>query len=206
MWRSKSVNRMVSCRPVQLALLVAVAFTCSAIGSSLILSDWGRFLGKVQTEWHDDGRTMTLLNDFGYVDPSKITWIAPKGHKIDGASIPPVFWSFIGGPFEGKYRNASVVHDYECDSKQRPWRAVHRMFYNASRCGGVDATKAKIMYAAVYHFGPRWGTNKGTRPFRTDEDFLRIRDHIRNNPDISLEQIDDLDQTKLTARERRKRP
>jgi len=148
---------------------------------------------------------MTLLDDFGYVDPGKITWKAPKGHKIDGASIPPVFWSFIGGPFEGKYRNASVVHDYECDVKQRPWRTVHRMFYNASRCGGVEATKAKVMFAAVYHFGPRWGTEKGSRPFRTDEDFHEIRDYIESNPDITLEQIEALDQATLREFQRKRR-
>jgi hypothetical protein len=148
---------------------------------------------------------MTLLDDFGYVDPARTTWRASKGHKIDGASIPPVFWSFIGGPFEGKYRNASVVHDYECDVKKRPWPSVHRMFYNAARCGDVEQTKAKVMYAAVYHFGPRWGTNKGLRSFRTNEDFLRIRDYIRSNPRITLEQIDSLDRTTLAALERRKR-
>jgi len=30
-------------------------------------------------------------------------------------------------------------------------------FYNAMRCGGVDEIKAKIMYYAVYHFGPPLG-------------------------------------------------
>ena len=30
------------------------------------------------------------------------------------------------------------------------------MFYEACRCGGVDETEAKLMYYAVYHFGPRW--------------------------------------------------
>jgi hypothetical protein len=148
---------------------------------------------------------MTLLDDFGYVDAGNFAWKAPKEHSIDGASIPRVFWTFIGGPFEGKYRNASVVHDYECDVKQRPWRTVHRMFYNASRCGGVEETKAKVMYAAVYHYGPRWGTEKGLRPFRTNEDFLRLRDYIRSNPSISLKQIEDLDQSKLSAVEHRKR-
>jgi hypothetical protein len=29
-------------------------------------------------------------------------------------------------------------------------------FYNAMRARGVSDTLAKIMYAAVYHFGPRW--------------------------------------------------
>lgn len=105
-------------------------------------SGFGRFEGRVVTSWDESGRTMTLLEEFGYVD---------------GASIPRAFWSVIGGPFEGRYRNASVVHDVYCDSQERPWREVHRMFYEACRCGGASAVKSKLMYYAVYHFGPRWG-------------------------------------------------
>lgn len=80
----------------------------------------------------------------------------PKGSVVDGASIPKIFWSFVGGPFEGQYRNASIVHDTECDAKTYAWQAVHRMFYNASRAGGVGWIKAHVLYAAVYYFGPRW--------------------------------------------------
>ena len=117
----------------------------------------GKFVGKVVTEWLDeDGRKMKLIEPFLYVDPDGSEWNAPIGWVIDGASIPKVAWSVIGGPFEGKYRNASVIHDVACDQKTRPWVDVHRAFYNAMLTGGVDATKAKIMYAAVYHFGPRW--------------------------------------------------
>ena len=80
----------------------------------------------------------------------------PAGSVVDGASIPQVFWSLVGGPFEGEYRNASVVHDVACDRKSEPWEAVHLMFYNACRCGGVGEKKAKLLYWAVYLGGPRW--------------------------------------------------
>ena len=30
------------------------------------------------------------------------------------------------------------------------------MFYEACRCGGVPELQAKVLYAAVYHFGPSW--------------------------------------------------
>src|SRR5437016_8935716 len=193
---------MISCRYPWFTLLLATAFICPATGSSLSSSDWGHFVGTVKTEWYDDGRTMKLLDDFGYADAARNTWKAEKGHEIDGASIPQVFWTFIGGPFEGKYRNASVVHDYECDVRKRPWRAVHRMFYDASRCGGVEATKAKVMFAAVYHFGPRWGTDKGPRRFKTEEDFKRLRNYVESNPDVTLEQIEGLDQATLRNFER----
>lgn len=116
----------------------------------------GHFVGVVKTLWNDDGRNMTLLEDFSYVDPDGLEWKAPNGLVTDGASIPQAAWSIIGGPFEGPYRLAAVVHDAACDRKDRSWESVHEMFYRAMLTAHVDETKAKIMYAAVYHFGPRW--------------------------------------------------
>lgn len=118
--------------------------------------DLGKYLGTVQTEWLEDGRHMRLLAPFAYIDPQGVEWHAPSGSVVDGASIPQAAWTFIGGPFEGKYRNASVIHDVGCDQKRRPWEAVHEVFYWAMLAAGVETWRAKVMYAAVYHFGPRW--------------------------------------------------
>ncbi len=114
------------------------------------------FVGAVQSEWLEDGRGMRLLAPFAYIDPTGLEWRAEAGWIVDGASIPRFAWSLIGGPFEGKYRNASVIHDVACDQQARPWESVHEAFYWAMRASGVDAVQAKIMYAVVYHFGPRW--------------------------------------------------
>jgi hypothetical protein len=135
---------------------------------------------------------MKLLSDFAYIDPGKGRWSAPTGSEVDGASIPQVFWSFIGGPFEGKYRNASVVHDVACDQRAKPWKDVHKMFYNASRRGGVGLVSAKVMYFAVYHWGPRWPETRAARLVTTDADFLRGREYIDSHPNITLTQIDEL--------------
>ena len=107
-------------------------------------------------EWLDDGRHMQLKRPFTYIEEGGHEWPVPVETVVDGASIPQVFWSMIGGPFEGQYRNASIVHDYYCDIKSRPWLATHRMFHAAMLCSGVSAVRAKIMYYAVYRFGPRW--------------------------------------------------
>lgn len=117
---------------------------------------FGQFLGKVVTEWDVDGRSMTLREDFRYVDPRDKVWIAEAGTVINGASIPRALWTAIGGPFEGEYRLASVVHDAHCVKRSEPWRSVHRMFLEACLCAGVRRPKADAMYFAVYHFGPRW--------------------------------------------------
>jgi hypothetical protein len=127
-------------------------------GEEWLTNPPGRYEGTVQAEWLVDGRKMRLLADFGYWDPNEVKWTALTGSVVDGASIPQFAWSLIGGPFEGKYRDASVIHDVACDEKSRPWDAVHLVFYEAMLTSGVKTVLAKIMYAAVYHFGPRWPT------------------------------------------------
>ncbi len=99
---------------------------------------------------------MTLLEDFSYEDPNGRIWKAKAGSVIDGASIPQFAWSIIKGPYEDKYRDASVIHDVACQEKTNRWELVHETFYYAMRASGVGETKAKVMYAAVYFFGPRW--------------------------------------------------
>ena len=136
-------------------VLPAAGHTAAA-ASARATDDWGRFEGQVVARWEDDGRSMTLVEPFAYVDPRASRWPAPAGAVVNGASIPRAFWSLIGGPFSGEFRDASVVHDVACETRDRPWRAVHTMFYEACRCGGVGAVKAKTMYYAVFHFGPRW--------------------------------------------------
>lgn len=124
---------------------------------------FGRFEGDIVSSWDGDGRNMTLRETFAYVDSQNRRWMAPAGSVVNGASIPVAFWSLVGGPFEGQYRNASVVHDVGCAEMTATWEDVHRMFYEACRCGGVDETKAKMLYYAVYHFGPRWQPVTTTR-------------------------------------------
>lgn len=118
----------------------------------------GYFSGTVKAEWLDDGRKMRLLETLVYVDSNGESWAAPAGAEIDGASIPQIAWSLVGGPYEGKYRKASVIHDVACVEKKRPWEAVHEVFYWAMLAASVDPVTAKSMYAAVYWGGPRWDT------------------------------------------------
>ena len=136
---------------------LTIALGCQPTETGSVDSEgFGHFVGEVVATWNVDGRKMTLTEDFGYVDSQNRQWIAPAGTTVDGASIPSAFWTFIGGPFEGKYRCASVVHDIECERMTSSWEDVHRMFYEAMRCAGVSDAQAKTMYYAVYHFGPRW--------------------------------------------------
>jgi Protein of unknown function (DUF1353) len=117
---------------------------------------WGYYSGSPITQWEPDGRNMTLVSELRYTDPQGVVWIAPAGSVVDGASIPRSLWSFMGGPFEGQYRNASILHDVAYDQHNRPWQDCDRMFYNAMRCSGVSRVEAGTMYYALYKFGHHW--------------------------------------------------
>lgn len=79
------------------------------------------------------------------------------------------------------------------------------MFYYASRAGRVGPLNGKVMYGAVYLFGPRWTVSRpggaksimvvqtpAVGQLSSDEDFLRMREFIRLHPQITLDSIERL--------------
>jgi hypothetical protein len=114
------------------------------------------FEGKLSVTMNDDGRSMRLTEPYMFVDDDCSQWHVPAQATIDGASIPRPLWGIVGGPYEGAYRNASVIHDWFCARRLRTWQAVDLMFYHAMLASNVSKSQAKIMYLAVYYAGPRW--------------------------------------------------
>jgi len=121
----------------------------------------GEFSGTPKIEFIDTprvpNRNVRVIDDFTFTEAANRTvWAAPRGSIIDGASIPRVLWTLVGSPFTGDYVYASIVHDVACDTRTRPWRDTHYMFYLACLAGGTRRGRAKLMYLAVRNFGPRW--------------------------------------------------
>lgn len=144
-------------RPIgRLRNVIAAALLVCGFCTPAAAGEWGSFTGKVVAQFLDDGREMKLVENFAYRDPWGYLWNAPAGSIINGASIPKIAWPLVGGPFEGKYRDASVIHDVACDRRSESWERTHEAFYTAMLASGVGGIKAKTMYAAVYFFGPRW--------------------------------------------------
>lgn len=165
---------------------------------------FGRYeTGPVQAEWLADGRKMRILHEVTYIDPAGKRWSAPNGWIVDGASIPQACWSIVGGPYEGKYREASVLHDYACDKKLGTSHEAARLFYNAMRCSRVPKAKAKAMFWAVLHFGPQWNRSEptgsgmpagGAAPPRTlSESQLRTMLDKIENSDPNLADLENAD-------------
>jgi len=101
-----------------------------------------------------------------FLDSSGVEWTAPQGTLTDGASVPRLALPVTDGRWDTEFLKAAVVHDAYCQEdnetrcpdqyRTKPWRAVHRMFYDACVAGGTSSLKAKIMFAAVWLAGPRW--------------------------------------------------
>lgn len=122
----------------------------------------GTFKGSVKAEWltppkpTDVFRDMRLLDTFGFVDSKGQHWDVPPGYVTNGASIPWGLWNIIGGPYDGPYRDAAVIHDYYCEKKLRTWEETHLMYYEAALARGTSDSVASTMYAGLRLGGPRW--------------------------------------------------
>jgi hypothetical protein len=139
----------------------------------------GIFKGEVVASFLRDGRNMKLERPFGFIDSKGTHWDVPAGAVTDGASIPRVLWVSYP-PFTGLYRSAAVVHDYFCQVRSRSWQETHEVFYEAMRASGVDDTIAKVMYAVVYRFGPRWtAATRGATPAVQPLESARSEDQLR---------------------------
>jgi|GEM_PF-956322 len=136
--------------------LVSCAWQSRASAAPAPKSCTAKYEGDLVLAVDANGRTMTLQKPYDYVDGRCEKWLVPAKATVDGASIPQFLWSIIGGPFEGPYRNASVIHDWYCAVRTMPWQQVHKMFYEAMITSGVPPKLAKLMYFGVYYGGPRW--------------------------------------------------
>lgn len=105
---------------------------------------------------NDTYRDIKLVQPFGYIDPRGLHWDVPVGYITNGASIPASLWSIVGGPFDGPYRDAAVLHDYYCEAKTRSSDDTHKMYYEAARARGTSENIAQTMYMGLVFGGPTW--------------------------------------------------
>lgn len=118
------------------------------------------FKGKVVLAPLIDGRNMKIERSFSFFDSACREWRAPRGHIINGTSIPQLLWSLTGRtPYVGEHRIASIIHDVYYDLKTRPAHATHYAFYEALLASDVGKWEALIMYLAVTAYTPRWLIN-----------------------------------------------
>jgi hypothetical protein len=77
----------------------------------------------------------------------------PKFFQYDGASIPPGAWQLIGTPFQPRFMQAAVFHDWVYHTHAVDFVSANELFYDLLVANGVRKTKAQLMLAAVENFG-----------------------------------------------------
>lgn len=129
--------------------------TCFAETSST-----GYFEGtlELKPQGCETNRKCILTFNLRYTDPDNVVWQADANNITDGASIPIWAQPIIGDPYDPQFIKPAVIHDHYCEEvhRVRGWRETHKMFYQALINQGVNETKAKTMYLAVYIGGPKW--------------------------------------------------
>ena len=93
-----------------------------------------------------------LISPFSYTTKTAETIVVPPGFQTDGASIPRLFWRFIGSPFTGKYICAAIIHDYLCvlaSERKYSRKRADEIFMEGMKESGVSWWKRKLMYRAV---------------------------------------------------------
>jgi len=144
-----------------------------------------------------------LDEELVYIDAQELEWIAPKGTLTDGASVPRLALWVTDGRFDAGFLKAAIIHDAYCQSenadrcpaqfKKRPWKLVHRMFYEASVAGGTDQMRAKLMFAAVWLGGPRWNDIKNNLDEIPQASLIETYEFARlwiESEDPSIEEIE----------------
>lgn len=82
----------------------------------------------------------------------------PKGFHTDGASIPRIFWTFIGGPSRAAFMEAAVLHDWLYVKDSTTLQNISRkeaddIFYGLLKKNKVHPFRSWLMWLAVRSAG-----------------------------------------------------
>jgi hypothetical protein len=169
---------------MRIALLLSALF-CSPAHACYTASEFGSFSGDPAGTFvsrdYVDRPLFQLTSPFKYTSPNGDEFTVVEEYIIDGASIPRILWSTIGGPFSEFHLKASIVHDYYTDTCQttghsEPGRVcqnnlttfeesdlVHENYYLGMRAAGVTYLKACAEFIAVSAYKD-WDLDENQQP------------------------------------------
>jgi hypothetical protein len=105
-------------------------------------------------------------------------WI-PNGYWYDGASIPRIFWSLVGSPFQPKFLAPALWHDWGYLTHVLPRSVYDEGFRTLLMDCGVGSFKARIMWSAVRTGGVfAWGNT-----IADIEDLAKLKSQLNERPD-----------------------
>ncbi len=170
-------------------LLSAALSILASAGNACVFSETpsrlgefeGNVVGQFITRPYATRPLFELSAPFVYEAPDGTRYVASEGYIVDGASIPQLAWSLIGGPFSGHHLSASVIHDYytdlclvypheeearQCLSTSGQYyddEVVHWNYYLGMLAEGVDEETACAEYVAVSVY-KSWDLDGNSQP------------------------------------------
>lgn len=120
---------------------------------------WGTWRTPLRAEFlirRDDKVRIRLLEPLVFVDKHGNVRVVPENFVSDGASIPQLWWSLVGGTLNGKYARAAVLHDWDILCELDAPAVVHERFYCAMRADFVGYKMARTFYHIVDWRVKKW--------------------------------------------------
>jgi len=113
----------------------------------------GHINGELDISPTSNKRKWKTNSEVTYTSDDGDTVLVPKGFIMDGASIPKIFWPFVGHPYMGNYARAALVHDYLYVSHKLTKEKADLIFLDIMKIDGVKPWRRTVMYYAVKWFG-----------------------------------------------------
>ncbi|AOT11123.1 DUF1353 domain-containing protein [Pseudoalteromonas luteoviolacea] len=123
-----------------------------------------------------------LVEDFQYEYDCKVYWV-PKFFQYDGASIPKMAYYLVGTPFNPRYMQAALVHDWLYHTHELDRVSADDLFYSMLLQAGVRMPTAVIMKRVVELFGSRyWHNDDADIAYKTELEKQILKDG--RNPSV----------------------
>ncbi|MBQ4880254.1 DUF1353 domain-containing protein [Pseudoalteromonas luteoviolacea] len=115
-----------------------------------------------------------LVEDFSYEINGNVRWV-PRFFQYDGASIPIAAYYLVGTPFNPRYMQAALVHDWLYHTHEVSRSDADNLFYVMLCESGVRTSTALIIKFAVDKFGASyWRNNDDDLAYKQElEDRIR---------------------------------
>lgn len=100
---------------------------------------------------HPEGKKLEfrrLSEDFSFVVDGTC-FVIKKGFWWDGASIPKIFWSVIGDPWEADIAPGALIHDILYGTQYYNRKKTDQILYEVNKINGMNSVKNYAVYNGV---------------------------------------------------------
>ena len=121
---------------------------------------------------------MKLDSDWSFFIDDKPIWI-PKDYYYDGASIPRLFWSVIGSPFEPDLQAPALAHDWLYLTHLTDRATADETIFQLMTQATINTIRTHLIWGAVRGFASFAWTNNA----KDVAELVQLRKELLLRPD-----------------------